>query len=93
MLTRDLNKISKKLPLPPILQPKKKKEFDRPKFIKFLEKKQKYYAKLIYELNDPFKLEKCRILLSSLNLMLFNIDNVNDDEILEMYSDIKKGIN
>tara|TARA_B100000700_G_C14993111_1_gene832337 strand:+ start:1306 stop:1665 length:360 start_codon:yes stop_codon:yes gene_type:complete len=93
ILTKDLNKIAKKLPLPPILtNKKKKKEFDRKKFIKILEKKHKYYAKLIYELNDLEKIENCRILLSSLNLLFLNKSSVNDDEILEMYTKIKKGI-
>lgn len=93
ILTKDLNKIAKKLPLPPILTNiNKKKEFDRKKFLKILEKKQKYYSRLIFELNDLEKIESCRILLSSLNLMFLNKNSINDDEILEMYTRIKKGI-
>jgi len=93
LLTKDLNKIAKKLPLPPMLKSStKKKEFNRDKFIKILEKKQKYFGKLIFEIDDFNKLENCKVLLSSLNLLLLNKDNVNDDEILEMYSKIRKGL-
>ena len=93
MLTKDLNKIAKKLPLPPVLGfKKKKKEFDRNKFIKILEKKQRYYSKLLFELSDLEKIENCRILLSSLNLLFLNQNSINDDEILEMYAKIKKGL-
>jgi len=93
VLTKDLNKIAKKLPLPPMLKSSSnKKEFNRDKFLKILEKKQKYFGKLIYEIEDIHKLEKCRVVLSSLNLLLSNKDKVNDDEILEMYSKIRKGL-
>ena len=93
VLTKDLNKIAKKLPLPPMLKSSiKKREFNRDKFLKILEKKQKYFGKLIFEIDDFNKLENCKVLLSSLNLLLLNKDNVNDDEILEMYAKIRKGL-
>ena len=90
MLTRDLNKIAKKLPLPPILKKTKKTEFDRSKYLKLLERKQKYIKKSIFEISDYKKLSFLKIILSELNLLLSNKDKVNDDEILEMYAKLKK---
>ena len=91
-LSKDLNKIAKKLPLPPMLTAKtRNKEFNRDKFLKVLEKKHKYFSKLIHELDDFYKLEKLKVLLASLSLLLQNKESVNDDEILEIYSQIKKG--
>ena len=90
LLSKDLNKIAKKLPLPPILKKSKKKEFNREKYIKILEKRKRFLSRKIFEFKDFKKLSKYKILLSELNLLLNNKRKINDDEILEMYAKLRK---
>ena len=90
-LLRDLNKIAKKFPSPPVLNLNKPKDFDRQKFVNILLKKQRYLRRSMYEISDYAKLSKIQIQLAELNYLLLNKDKVNDDEVLEMYFKLRKG--
>jgi len=91
-LLRDLNKIAKKFPSPPILNLNKPKDFDKQKFLGRLLKKQRLLKRSVYEISNFSKLAKAQVQLAELNYLLINKDKVNDDEILEMYFKLKKRI-